>query len=99
MSKYYVGDLGTAVIVDVGTDITGATETSLRVEKPTSGEVTWEAGVYSDPDTGLTQYLKHTTDAGSFTEAGIYAVQAKLTHSGWIGSGDTTQFEVHALLD
>jgi len=95
MSKFYVGDLGTAVLVDVGTDITGATNPKLFVTKPTSGEELWTVSVYTDPITGLTQYLRHNTSGESFTEPGIYSAQPKLTHTGWTGRGETDTFEVH----
>ncbi len=85
--KYYKNDIGTQIIVDIGTDITGATNTKLLVEKPGGEEVEWTAAVYNS------NYLLYTTIAGDFIP-GIFKLNASLTLGGWSGRGETATFEV-----
>ena len=33
MTRHYIGEIGTEIIVDIGVDITGATPTKLKVKK------------------------------------------------------------------
>jgi hypothetical protein len=83
--KFFVGDVGTLIKVDVGQDVTGATNTTLKVEKPDGTLVSWTATVNG-------QYLEYTVIAGDFDQAGRHYLQAALTFSGWTGLGETTTF-------
>jgi hypothetical protein len=89
MAKYYVGDIGTEIIVDCGTAIGGATNLKLKVKKPDSTEVEWTATIDG------TDNLKYTTVSGDFNLSGTYFLQAALTLSGWSGLGESAQFIVH----
>ncbi len=93
-NKYYVGDIGTDVIVDVGSDITTASLTNLSVKKPSGKEVTWVGAVVQ------TTKIAYTTVAGDFDEPGTYKLQSLVTLlSGWSGRGDCTSFIVHNKFD
>jgi hypothetical protein len=87
--KVYVGDVGTDIIVDCGQDISGATSTSLEVNKPDGTNVSWTATIYQS------NYLKYTIIADDFDQEGIYRVQSKLTLGGWTGRGETANFRVY----
>jgi hypothetical protein len=87
--KYYVGDIGTDIIVDCGTEITGATNTKLKVQKPDGTTAEWVASIDG------TDNLKYTIIAGDFNVAGTYFLQASLSLGGWTGLGDTAKFIVH----
>lgn len=90
VSKYYVGDIGTELIVDVCVDITSATAAKLYVLKPgATAAVEWVAGVYQ------TQYLRHVCVAGDLSVAGEYKVQAwvQLPNGSW--RGDVATFRVY----
>ena len=89
MSKYYVGDVGTDIIVDCGVDITGATDTTMKVKKPDGTTVSWTATVYNS------NYLKFTTIADSFDQAGVWKLQSSLTLGGWTGLGETAEFTIY----
>ena len=88
-SKYYVGDIGTEIMVDCGYTITEATNLKLKVKKPDGTEVEWTAAIDG------TDHLKYTTIADDFSVAGTYFLQASLTLGGWSGLGETAQFEIH----
>lgn len=91
--KHYVGEVGTAVIVDCGQDISAATGVSLSVKKPDGTTASWSATIYTldgDPN-----YLRHVTIASDFSMAGVYEIQAVLTLGSWTGRGQTTNFIVY----
>ena len=87
--KPFVGDVGTDIIVNCGVNITGATGTKILYYKPSGVSGEWTADVYQS------NYLKYTTVAGDFDEAGTYRIQAKLTLTGWTGRGETDMFKVY----
>ena len=89
-SKYYVGDIGTKIIVDTCTDCTAATVRRLVVLKPDNTTVTWVA-----TQEGTTQ-ITYTTILGDFDQAGDYRLQAYLEIAGFHGYGVTARFRVHA---
>jgi hypothetical protein len=89
MGKHYINEIGTDIIVDTGTDITGATDVSLKIKKPDDTTTEWDAAIND------TNYLKHTTIVTDFDQAGVYYLQASLTVNGWIGLGETAEFMVH----
>jgi hypothetical protein len=89
MTRHYIGEIGTEIIVDIGVDITGATPTKLKVTKPDGTEVVWTATVYNS------NYLKYTTISGDFNLAGTYILQAELTITAWSGLGDVATFEIY----
>ena len=87
--RHYVGEVGTVITVDCGSDISGATGTILKVRKPDGTEVEWTATIYDS------NYLRYTTVAGDFNKAGTYHVQAHLTLAGWTGHGETAEFPIY----
>ena len=89
MEKHYVEEIGTDILVDVGTDVTGATDLKLKVEKPDGTTAEWTAIVDG------TDYLKHTTISTDFDQAGLYRLQASLTIGGWVGLGETASFVIY----
>ena len=87
-SKYYVGDVGTEIIVDVCSDITLATKVSLLVKKPDGTEHEWIGTVFE-----ITK-IRYVVSVGDFDQNGKYRVQAYVEAPGWQGRGDTTYFKV-----
>ena len=90
-SKFYIGDIGTEIIVDVCSDITTANVTDLMVEKPDGTQVTWSGAVFE------TTKIKYVVASGDFDQVGIYTVQSRVVISGWSGYGDTVSFKVSSL--
>lgn len=88
-NKVYVGDIGLKIIVDCGEDITGATTTSLKVQKPDGTTTSWSpANIYNS------NYLRYTVTLNDFDQDGRYLIQASLTLAGWTGLGETDIFTV-----
>jgi hypothetical protein len=92
--KMYVGDIGTALVADIGADIDGATDTKLLVLKPDGTEEEWPADIFEID--GQKNYLRYLTEAGDFDQAGKYKIQAYLSKDGWSGKGETDRFKVYA---
>jgi len=90
---YYVGDVGTAIIVDVCSDITQATLVALDVTRPDKTTTRWVGNVYD------TTKIRYYADVGDFSLAGEYRVQAYVEMPGWQGHGNTTTFKVTALFE
>lgn len=86
--KVYVGDYGTVISVDCGEDISTATVTELKVQKPGGDTVTWTASIYG------TDYLRYIIQDGDLDEAGVWKVQAAVTLPSWKGLGETDTFTV-----
>lgn len=93
MNKYYIGDIGTEVILDCGCDISLATYTAIAVKKPDDTIAEWVGTAYTID--GDTDYIRYITGVGDLNVIGIYKVQARLTISGWTGRGETATFQVH----
>lgn len=88
--KYYVGDCGTAIIVDTGTDISTATETKLSIKKPDGSSVLWVGIVYN------TNYVKYITTEGDFNIPGVYFLQSYVKMPSGCWYGNTVRFVVSA---
>ena len=88
--KYFVGDVGTDVIVNCGVDISGSSNRKLLVKKPSGTEVEWTpANVYQS------NYLRYTIGSADFNEAGTYQLQSFLTLSSWTGRGELAEFRIY----
>jgi hypothetical protein len=86
--QYYIGDIGTEIIVDVCSDITTATLAALKVMKPDMTEHTWVGSVYD------TTKIRYIAQSGDFDQVGEYRVQPYIEMPGWQGRGDTATFKI-----
>lgn len=86
--KYYVGDIGTILIIDVCNDITTATLMALDVTKPDGTTDRWVGSL-----SGSTS-IQYVIEADDFDQAGEYRVQSYVEMPTWSGHGGTTQFRV-----
>lgn len=89
LPRVYAGDIGTLIDVDLGEDITLATNISLSVKKPDGKVVTWS------PSLQGTTALRYVLQAGDVDLAGIYFIQPKLTLGTWSGSATAIQLTVY----
>lgn len=98
MSKVYVGDIGTVILIDMGENISTATGISLKVMGPkssvkTNGTIkngkTWTPSIYG------TNYLKYTVLEGDLDLAGDYYINPVLTLGSWTGTCDTATLTVY----
>lgn len=90
MTKVYFGDIGTAVVLDVGQDITAATAQSIEVRKPDSSTVSWPASVFENSK------LRFVSLVGTFDAAGEWRLQAKVTLPTGTWRGDAVALKVRA---
>lgn len=90
-SKYYVGDVGTQLLIDTCTALAAATSVALQVRKPDGTTVTWTGAV-----SGLTS-IAYVTQANDWDQAGTYYLQAYVQFAGGVAiHGDTVTFRVLA---
>jgi hypothetical protein len=88
ISKFFVGDIGTEIIVDTTVDLSAATVLSLKVIKPGTAEITWPGTLYE------TTKIRYVIQSGDFNVAGGYLLQAYVEMPGWSGRGNVATFEV-----
>lgn len=90
MTKVYVGDTGTQVVLNTGAAVAGAASLQILVRKPDGSEVTWNA----TPDGS--QSMTYTTDSDDLNLPGTYLLQAKITTpSGGAWLGQTARLRVY----
>lgn len=89
MSKVYVGDIGTAIVLDTGTNLGTATAFSIEVRKPSGAVVSWAATVVE------TTKLRFVTVSGTLDEAGSWAMQAKVALPSGLWLGETATMTVY----
>jgi hypothetical protein len=91
--KIYIGNVGTIIDIDMGEDVSQATNLSLSVQKPSGQTVTWI------PQIQDTNYLRYVLQAGDVDLAGTYRIQPKLTLGTWMGYGIVVQLRVYELFE
>lgn len=89
MGKIYKDDYGLVFTVDCVQDISTATVTQLKVQKPGGAVVTWTASIYDST------HLQYTVQDGDLDESGVYKIQAAVTLPSWKGLGETDTFTVY----
>jgi hypothetical protein len=89
MTKVYVGDIGTDIILDTTHSLVAATAVSIEVLKPDSTTASWAASVTA------TTKVHFVSVAGTFDVAGIYRLQAKATLPSGVWLGETVELTVY----
>ena len=89
MSKVYVGDIGTEIILDCGSDVSSATVRKIKAKKPDGTTVDW-AAVASGANA-----IKYTTLTGDLSMAGNWLLQAYIETPAWTGLGETFNLTVY----
>jgi len=93
-SKVYVGDLGTVVTLDCGTNVSAATVRRILYTKPTGVTGAWTATASG------TDSIAYTT-AGVTSDwdvAGTWLLQAEVTTAGGKWLGETVELRVYAAM-
>ena len=88
-SRYYVGDIGTEVLVDTCVDVTTATLLQIRVNKPDGTTVVWTGTVYD------TTKIRYVIQDGDWDQEGQYRYQAYVEMPGWRGRGETATQKIY----
>ena len=89
-SKVYVGDTGTAIILDCAQDISTATARTIEARKPDGTTISW-AAVASG-----TNSIRFDTLVGTLDQAGAWKLQAKVTLPSGLWRGATAELVVYA---
>jgi hypothetical protein len=90
MSKVYVGDIGTRITLDCGTDISAASARSIEVRKPDGTATSWAATASG------TNGLYFDTVSSTLDMAGDWRLQAKVTIAGNVWRGETVLLPVYS---
>lgn len=89
MTKVYVGDIGTDIILDTGHALAGATSVSIEVLKPDSTVASWTGAITA------TTKVHFISIAGTFNVAGEYRLQAKAVMPSGTWLGETVSLTVY----
>lgn len=81
MTKTYVGDIGTAIVLDTGQALAGASAVSIEARKPDGTLVSWPGTVVESTK------VQFVSVADTFSRAGEWLLQAKvvLPSGTWLG--------------
>jgi hypothetical protein len=93
MSKVYVGDTGTAIELDVGVSLAGATAQSIEARRPDGTTVSWAASVFE------TTKLRFITTNSTLDMAGDWKLQARVTLPSGTWSGEVVKLTVFRPFD
>lgn len=88
-SSVYMGDVGTAIILDCVAEVTDATVRSIKVKKANGVRVTWSAALEG------TTKIKYVVLAGDLDVVGNWTLQAYIEMPNWSGSGDAVALRVN----
>lgn len=91
-NKIYVGDIGTVIELDCVSDISTATVTKIRYQKPDRKVGEW-------PAVRSGNKISFTTVSGSLDQAGTWRLQAYVEMPNWRGRGETVDMVIHSLFD
>lgn len=101
-SKIYVGDIGTEIILDVGSDVQTATVTQILWKNPKGKTGYWNAQlitddgqVYNPNDPQVITKIRYVTTANDIDTVGQWKIQAKIVLPLWSGRGETASFVVY----
>jgi hypothetical protein len=92
MGKSFVGDKGTKIVIDCGSDISMATVTQLKVQKPDGTLVVWNCAKEDDT------HLSYITQTGDLDQKGKYYTEAYIEMPGWSGTGELDSFYIHEVV-
>ena len=90
MSKVYIGDTGTAIVLDTLQNISTATLAAIEVRKPNGTLVTWTGAIFE------TTKVRFITLAGTLDMPGDWAMQAKVTMPAGAWLGEVAMLRVYS---
>lgn len=92
MTKVYVGDVGTEITLDCGTDVSAATQKKIVVRKPSGARLEWTASLQGS------NYIKYVTQAGDIDMSGVWKLQAAIDLPEWSGTGEVALLVINTPL-
>lgn len=93
VEKHYVGEIGTKIVINTGKDLTEATVTKIRIERP-DGTILDKTGAITTIG-GLPHFIAYTTIAEDFNVSGQYKIQPYVELPTFSGYGATACFKVY----
>lgn len=92
MGKVYLGDFGTLIDLDVGEDVSAATELRIQALKPDGTTVVaWIPALIGET------ILRYPLATGDLDQTGTWKFQAKVTNSDGVWYGETAPLRVYPL--
>ena len=88
----FVGDTGTKIILDVGSNISSSTVRQIKYMSPTGKIGVWDASIET------AQSISIVTQASTLKAAGRWKLQAYVEASTWARHGEICVLEVSAVL-
>lgn len=92
MSKTYVGDIGTEILLDTQVDISTATSVSILARKPDGTKTTWSAQVSGGTN------VRYVTQNNDLDVEGVWNLQAHVVSPTWSGHSEAVEFSVYPLI-
>jgi hypothetical protein len=84
--KHYVDEVGTAIYINCGQDVSGAVDCFVYMKRP-DGSVVKRAATPVVFE-GSLNYVRMVLESGDFNQAGDYSCQVWLTLGTWNGGGN-----------
>ena len=84
----YKNDMGVEIVLDVGTDISGATIRKIKFKRPNGTIGVWNATAKSSTS------IAYVTKEGDLNNAGIWTLQAYIEKATWKLHGNKREFRV-----
>jgi len=103
MTKHYVGETGTQLILDTGILVATAAFSYIKYNTPDGVQGTWSASAYSSYSslasaTG-TYFLSHTLAQSDFRVPGVWEFQAFIGAVDGTWFGETVKYEIFDLFE
>jgi hypothetical protein len=93
LSKVYLGDTGTLLVLDTLQSLAGATAVSIEARRPNGTTVSWAGTVVESTK------VQHTSLAGTFDLAGDWKLQARVTLPTGTWAGEAVALRVYRLFE
>lgn len=93
MSTVFVGDTGTALVLDTGQNLASATSVSIEAKKPSGTAVSWTGAVFESTK------VRFVTLAGTFDEPGLWRLQARVVLPSGTWRGESVLLRVYDVFE
>lgn len=99
-SRIHVEDVGTEIILDCGTDVSGLTLAKIKYRKPDGTEGEWMAEAKDGEVNQITYVTKQDeeTEEYDLDVSGVWYLQAYIETETWTGHGERVSMRVFSTL-
>lgn len=92
-TKLYVGDIGTEIILDTKTDISGASSVAIKYMKPGTTSISSWVGTILDGTK-----VRYVLQVDDIDVSGTWKIMAYVNMGAWAGHGETVTLSVYDLM-